>query len=83
MIDSWQKELQNLFASSLGQCCINEGHQNMSGTKTKVKTTSSLESSSNMKNIDLGVTKSQSEACTDKMDRWDASGRLFKRQRGG
>jgi hypothetical protein len=76
MIDSWQKELQNLFASILGHCCINEGHQNVSDTKTKVETTSTLGRSSNTENIDLGVTKSQSEACTDKMDRWDASGRL-------
>jgi hypothetical protein len=81
--DSWQKELQNSFASILGQCCINEGHQNMSDGKT----TLSLESSSNMENIDLGVTfiqekKSQSEAWTDEMERLDASERLFKRQRG-
>jgi hypothetical protein len=40
MIDYWQKELQNSFASILGQCCINEGYQNMSGTKTKLETTS-------------------------------------------
>jgi dynein heavy chain 1 len=82
--DSWQKELQNSFASILGQC-INEAHQKMSDAKTKLETTS-LESSNNTENIVLGVTfiqemKSQSEAWTDEMERLDASERLLKRQR--
>jgi dynein heavy chain 1 len=82
--DSWQKELQNSFASILGQC-INEAHQKMSDAKTKLETTS-LESSSNTENIVLGVTfiqemKLQTEVWTDEIERLDASERLLKRQR--
>lgn len=82
--DSWQKELQNSFATVLGQC-ITDAHQKMLDAKDTLES-SSLESSGNTEKIVLGVTfiqdmKSQAEPFAGEIERLESSERLLKKQR--